>query len=135
MSIRFIPAVAALVAGMAVIPQALAQTGFYIGANAGVSRADIDEEAINQAVVGVGGVGVPTSSDQSGTGFKAYGGYSFTPNVAVELGYFDLGKFTSSTTTANLGRIDAEMKFKGFNVDLVGRLPWATALPCSAASA
>lgn len=124
MNHRIIPALAAFIAGsITAVPQVWAQTGFYIGANAGVSRAEIDEDAINQAVVGVGGVGVATTSDQSGTGFKAYGGYSFTPNVALEFGYFDLGKFTTSTTTSNLGTVDAEMKFKGFNVDVVGRIP------------
>lgn len=124
MNVRTLPALVLLVAGLsAAAPQALAQTGFYLGANAGVTRAEIDEDAINQAVISVGGAGPATTSDQSGTGFKAYGGYSFTPNVAVEFGYFDLGKFTTSTTTSNLGSVDAEMKFKGFNVDVVGRIP------------
>lgn len=125
MNYRIIPALAVFIAGsITAVPQVWAQTGFYIGGNAGVSRAEIDEDAINQAVVSVGGVGVATTSDQSGTGFKAYGGYSFTPNVAIEAGYFDLGKFTTTTTTANLGSVDAEMKFKGFNVDVVGRIPF-----------
>ena len=33
------------------------------------------------------------STDRSATGFKLYGGYEFAPNLSLEAGYADLGKF------------------------------------------
>lgn len=54
------------------------------------------------------------SSDRSSTGGKVYGGYGFTPNIAVEAGYADLGK-----TSGPAG----EVKSRGAFVDLVGKVP------------
>lgn len=54
--------------------------------------------------------------DTADTGFKLYGGYSFTPNLALELGYVDLGKFSHS-----LGSIKAQ----GVFLDAVGLFPIA----------
>lgn len=116
-----------LFAGLAAIAfpvsPALAQTGFYVGGNVGITRGEIDEEGLNQALIGLGATSASTTSDQSGTGYKAYGGYSFTPNIAIEAGYFDLGNFTTDSTVTPPGTARAELKFKGFNVDVVGSLP------------
>jgi len=101
-------------------PQAFAQSsgkGFYIGGSAGITQADIDVDAINAALGATS-----TTADESGTGFKAYAGYSFTPNIAIEGGYFDLGKFTTNSTVP-AGTVQTEQKFKGFNVDVVGSFP------------
>jgi OmpA-OmpF porin, OOP family len=108
------------------VPQAFAQSGgkgFYIGASGGITRADIDVDAVNQALIGAGATSASTTADQSGTGFKAYAGYSFTPNIAIEAGYFDLGKFTTESTVSPPGTASTELKFNGFNVDVVGSLP------------
>ncbi len=105
------------------ISPAMAQTGFYVGGNIGITRGEIDEDAINQGLIGIGATSASTTSDQSGTGHKAYGGYSFTPNIAIEAGYFDLGKFTTDSTVSPPGTLRTELKFKGFNVDVVGSLP------------
>lgn len=114
---------AALAAMTVPVSAALAQTGFYVGGNVGITRAEIDETGLNQALIGLGATSASTTSDQSGTGYKAYGGYSFTPNIAIEAGYFDLGKFTTDSTVTPPGTARAELKFKGFNVDVVGSLP------------
>lgn len=124
MNIRIVSALALLVVGMAAgASHALAQTGFYAGGNIGVSRADIDASEANQDLLSLGATSASTTVDQSGTGFKGYGGYSFTPNLAVEFGYFDLGKFTVDSTVSPPGTAHADLKFKGFNVDVVGSLP------------
>ena len=56
------------------------------------------------------------ATDRSGSGGKLYGGYGFTPNLAVEAGYADVGKASSSA---------GDVKGKGVFVDLVGSVPVA----------
>jgi OmpA-OmpF porin, OOP family len=53
-------------------------------------------------------------TDRSDTGLKLYGGYAFTPNLGVEAGWANLGKFKSSA---------GEVKGDGLFVDAVGTLP------------
>src|SRR6185295_18718862 len=63
--------------------------GGYIGANIGMSKADIDEGGIAASL----GAGATVSSDDKSVGYKLYGGYRFHRNFAVEGGFFDLGSF------------------------------------------
>lgn len=51
----------------------------YVGANIGQSK-------FKDACTGV------SDCDNKDTAFKLFGGYQFTPNIAAELGYTDLGK-------------------------------------------
>jgi OOP family OmpA-OmpF porin len=44
-----------------------------------------------------------SSCDKSDTAFKLLGGYKFTPNVAVEAGYFSFGKATAAASGVNVG--------------------------------
>src|SRR5213595_1816908 len=43
-----------------------------------------------------------TSCSHNGTGFKFFGGYKFTPNLAGEVTYFDFGKATAAAPGATL---------------------------------
>jgi len=126
-NIRFSSVLTFVLASLMVgAPQAFAQStgkGFYLGASGGITRADIDVDAINQALINTGATSASTTADQSGTGFKAYVGYSFTPNISIEGGYFDLGKFTTNSTVSPTGTANTELKYKGFNVDVVGSFP------------
>ena len=54
------------------------------------------------------------STDRKDTSYKLYGGYGFTPNLGVELGYANFGKFTSSA---------GSVKADGVYLDGVGTLP------------
>lgn len=56
------------------------------------------------------------STDRSATGFKLYGGYEFTPNLSLEAGYADLGKFKSSA---------GDVKANALYADIVGTVPIA----------
>ena len=56
--------------------------------------------------------GLPT--DRSSTGGKVYGGYEFTPNIALEAGYADLGKAESAA---------GSVRGRGIFVDAVGKVP------------
>lgn len=54
------------------------------------------------------------ATDKSDTVYKLYGGYGFTPNLGLEAGYANLGKFSSSA---------GSVKADGYFVDGVGTLP------------
>ncbi|WP_127996180.1 outer membrane beta-barrel protein [Piscinibacter defluvii] len=58
----------------------------------------------------VGGV----ATDRKDTSYKLYGGYGFTPNLGVELGYANFGKFSSGA---------GSVKADGLYLDGVGTLP------------
>ena len=98
-------------------------SGWYIGANVGQSRAKIDDERITSSLLGRGFSGISIADDDRDTGYKLFGGYKFNKNVAVEGGYFDLGKFGYAATMDPSGTLNGNIKLKGLNLDLVGMLP------------
>ncbi|MGV8899134.1 MAG: OmpA family protein [Burkholderiaceae bacterium] len=104
-------------------PFAMAQdSGWYVGANAGQSRAKIDDERITSSLAGRGLSGISIADDDRDTGYKIYGGYKINKNFAVEGGYFDLGEFGYAATTST-GTLNGNSKIKGLNLDLIGMLP------------
>lgn len=78
-----------------------AQSGLYVGGSLGESRAKDDSGSL-------------ALSDRSATSGKLYGGYSFTPNLAIEVGRVRLGRFGGSTADATA---------RGNFVDAVGAWP------------
>lgn len=97
-------------------------TGFYVGGNAGQSRANINTGGISAAVLSTGLVAAAgTTADETDTGFKLFGGYRFHPNFAVEAGYFKLGTFGFTTATVGPAATVAGSaeNSSGFNIDLV----------------
>jgi len=72
--------------------------GIYVGVAAGGTNTDIDCN------------GVP-SCDKSDTGFKLFGGYKLTENIAVEAHYADFGKATLSGNGASI-----DVKMSGFGI-------------------
>jgi OOP family OmpA-OmpF porin len=80
----------------------------YIGAGAGITTIDVCD--------GIGGPGV--SCDDEDTGLKIFGGYKFSPNLAVEGAWVDLGEasLTDGVDSATVG-VD------GFEVAAVGIWP------------
>jgi len=107
-------------------PLAMAQgAGWYGGASVGRSAATIDDGRISS---GLATQGLATSSiddRERDTGYKLFGGYQFTPNLGVEAGYFDLGRFGYTASTVPAGTLNGDMRVKGLNLDLVGTLPLA----------
>lgn len=93
---------------------------FYGGLSLGQSRAKIDAERLNNNFLPGG---TTTSLDESGFGYKLFGGYQFNRYVALEGGYFNLGKFGFTSTTVPAGTLDGEIKLQGINLDVVGTLP------------
>lgn len=100
-----------------------AEPGLYLGGNIGLSRTDIDEDRIRDGLVGQGFTVSSFDDDERDLGYKLFGGYQFNRFLALEAGYFDLGKFDFDATTIPTGTFAGEIEITGFNVDLVGSLP------------
>lgn len=111
--------------GCAVIvsPCAVADdSGWYMGGNVGRSQAKIDDARITSSLAGFTATAI--TDDNSNTGYKLFGGYKFNPHFALEGGYFDLGKFGFTATTAlPAGTLSGNTKLGGINLDAVGILP------------
>lgn len=105
-------------------PFALAQdTGWYGGINFGQSSANIDDAKITSSLLGGGFASASVANDERDTGYKLYGGYRINRNLAVEGGYFDLGKFGYTATTVPAGTLTGTIKLRGLNLDVVGIVP------------
>lgn len=106
---------------------ARAQEGgyFYGGASLGQSRARIDEDRIRSSLANAGLAMTSMTRDERDTGYKVFGGYQLNRNVAIEGGYFNLGKFGFTSTTTPAGTLNGQIKLQGLNLDLVGTLPLA----------
>ncbi len=90
-----------LAAAAALVAMAAHAEGLYIGGSIGSTKYRGSD---------IGGV----ATDKTSGGGKIYGGYGFTPNIGVELGYADLGKFKSAA---------GDVKGHGLFVDAVGTVP------------
>lgn len=103
---------------------ALAQDSYtYFGLGAGPSRVKIDDTSLSQGLAGTGLTVSSISRDEKDTAYKIFGGYQFNRAIALEVGYFDLGKFGFAVNTAPPGVFATQFKAQGANVDLVGTLP------------
>jgi OmpA-OmpF porin, OOP family len=104
-------------------PVTLAQdAGWYTGFNIGRSRSDVDGAAI---VSGLNSAGFATNSfdkDKREIGWKGLAGYKFSPRIAVEGSYFDLGTFSFSAGTQPPAGQRADINLRGFGLDVVGNL-------------
>lgn len=98
---------------------------WYGGINAGQSRVKTNNGRTDSRLIAAGAATATTAFEQERTtAYKLYGGYQFNRNVAVEGGYFDLGRFSSVTsTTGPTGALASESKPRGMNLDAVGMLP------------
>lgn len=72
------------------------------------------------------GVGIDTTAfknDDRHFGYKVFGGYEFNNYLALEGGYFDLGKFGFTADTIPAAGLTGNIKLQGANIDAVGTLP------------
>ena len=96
--------------------------GFYVGGSLGSTRANFNNDAINNLAINQGFKVNSSLTDNTSTGGKLFGGYQFSPNFALEGGYFDLGRFNFSGVTSG-GNYSGDTRARGLNLDLVGTLP------------
>jgi OmpA-OmpF porin, OOP family len=111
-------AVALAVLGATVGGQALAQSapGWYVGGDVGRATSDFSAPAP------VVPPGTGYSDNDHETAWKLYGGYQFHPNLAVEGGYYDLGRYNYGYTAPGGS---GNSRYQGLNLDLVARMPFA----------
>jgi OmpA-OmpF porin, OOP family len=128
MKLSTIGSAVAVLATAAVAQPSFAQNnndmvGLYGGVNVGRSRATIDDSRISAGLVNNGFAVNSLADDNRSTGVKAFGGYQFNRNFALEGGVFSLGKFAYHATTTPTGTLDGQARVRGLNLDLVGTLP------------
>lgn len=104
-------------------PAVAQSSGWYAGGNAGRTGAVIDDPRITSGLAAQGFATTSIQDRDRSTGFKLYGGYQFNPYLALEGGYFDLGKFGYTANTVPSGTLNGDMRVKGLNLDLLGTLP------------
>src|SRR3954469_13887335 len=94
------------------------QRGWYAGASAGQSRADVDSNGL----VVIGATASNVSVEDTDTAYKVYGGYRFGRHLAVEAGYADLGSFSATrhVTSPGIGTVKAETSVSGIFGQAVG---------------
>lgn len=78
--------------------------GFYAGGGLGLTQIEDEDAGI--------------SFDDSAIGWRVFGGYEFTPNFALELGYVDSGEAEDS-----IGGIDVDADLTAWTVTGLGILP------------
>ena len=119
---------AAIAAGATLIlsiSTAHAEGSWYVGFGAGQSNFDIDTGALDSAAIDAGFGSSDTSvRDDSDTAWKFFGGYRFNENMAVELGYVDLGEASTRTvTTGPNATIDADVDVSAVTLAVLGIYP------------
>src|SRR6202046_3228056 len=98
--------------------------GWYLGFNAGQSRAKIDDSRIADDLL-IDGLATTSIGDENRHfAFKTFGGYEFNKYFALESGYFDLGRFGFTANTVPGGGLTGVSKLNGANLDAVGMLPF-----------
>ena len=98
-------------------------TGWYGGATIGQSQASIDDAHITSGLFANGLTAGGINAVNRDLGLKIFGGYHYSKHLALEAGYFDLGRFAFSTNTTPVGSYSGEVKLKGLNLDAIGMLP------------
>lgn len=100
-----------------------ANSAWYIGAGVGQSRATIDDPRLRTSLAANGETVTGFTKDERDTGYKLFVGRQLNQYVAVEAGYFDLGKFDFKSSTSGNGVLNGQAGFRGVNLDLLGQLP------------
>lgn len=97
--------------------------GWYLGGNAGVSRSRIDDDRIASQLLSAGLTTTSIAEHERDFGYKIFGGYQINRYLALEGGYFDLGKSSFTATTRPPGTLSGDITLRGLNFDIVGILP------------
>jgi OmpA-OmpF porin, OOP family len=99
-------------------------SGWYFGANAGQSRANIDDRRISDNLMALGLSTTTLTDYDKHFGFKLFGGYQINRYFELEGGYYDLGRFGYRADTNPAGTLNGQIKLKGADLDAVGILPF-----------
>ena len=92
------------------------QLPFYIGAGVGGGH-------LNQSPSDLTGLNNATLDDHDTT-YTVRGGWRFSPFGAVELGYYDFGRYKfSGTAVGNFAKVDGSARAQSVGISLVGIIP------------
>lgn len=111
---------ASIVAG-----SALAQDNnryYYFGLGAGQSQSQIEDRYTTDSLLKSSNSPGSFTSQRQDTAYKVFGGYQLNKNIALEAGYFNLGRFTYGTALPG-GNLNGSYDIEGINLDLVGTMP------------
>lgn len=110
--------------GSVLATSALAQENkyYYWGLGVGQSHSQIDDRLTTNSLLGSSTSPSSFTNETQDTSYKLFGGYQFNRNIALEAGYFNLGKFTYSTSMPT-GTLNGRYETEGINLDLVGTMP------------
>jgi len=102
------------------------ESGWYAGLGVGQAKTG-DEFVSNRENSVQNASNFRTSFDDKDTSWKAFGGYRFGPNIALEASYFDFGSIASQTafdvTASPGGSVSTARDVKGFALDVVAIAP------------
>lgn len=101
-----------------------ANSAWYAGVGAGQSRSKIDDQRIINGLTSDGSFITDPfyTEDEQTHAYKLFIGKKMNRYLAIEGGFFNLGKFDFGANTNN-GSLHGETSYRGFNLDLVGELP------------
>jgi OmpA-OmpF porin, OOP family len=100
-----------------------ADEGWYVGGNYGETRGDVIDSRIIDALIGSGYSTQSLNDDEDDRGYKLFAGYQMNENIALEGGYFSLGKFRYQAEMDLLAVVRGDTSTDGINLDLVGLRP------------
>lgn len=129
-SLRFKPLVLSvfsvlmLPAAYAVDYSNFAENGWSVGMNLGKSVARIEHDTIRNDLESQGFNLTSVLEDRRSEGYKIFAGYQLNPYLAVEGGYFNLGGFPILANTTPGTEFRGKTKLFGWNLDLVGIMPF-----------
>lgn len=97
----------------------------YFGLGGGQTRGHLDEQRIKDRITtGPGAAGaLSLATDRRDAGYQVFGGYQLNPYLALEGGYFNLGRQGFNINTSTGGSLVGEVRTQGANFDVVGSLP------------
>ncbi|MEO7744056.1 MAG: outer membrane beta-barrel protein [Usitatibacter sp.] len=95
---------------------------WYVGATAGQAKLSHDSSQSDQ-LLDLGFDAATTSFDDKDSAYRIHGGYRFHRNFAVELGYVNLGRYSSRSLVLPTGSLENRFRVEGVDVSAVGLLP------------
>lgn len=113
--------------GSVLATSALAQDSkyYYWGLGVGQSQSQVDDKLMTDNLLRSSNSPRSFTSERQDTAYKVFGGYQINRNFGLEFGYFNLGKFTYSTSLPG-GTLNGRYETEGINLDLVGTMPLST---------
>lgn len=100
-----------------------ADEGWYVGSSYGETRGDVIDARIIDALIGNGYRTQLLDDDEDDRGYKVFAGYQINENIALEGGYFSLGKFRYQASMDRFAVVRGDSTTDGVNLDFVGSMP------------